>query len=437
MESLFDRPQSGERAVLVHVDFPQEFESEDLQEFEMLVDSAGAHNLGVLRAVRQSPSPRLFIGQGKADELHDLVKNLEADLVIFNHSLSPTQERNLERELQCRVLDRTGLILDIFAQRARTHEGKLQVELAQLDHLSTRLVRGWTHLERQKGGIGLRGPGETQLETDRRLLRARVKYIQQRLVKVRKQRDQGRRARRRAEIPTVSLVGYTNAGKSTLFNTLTESEVYAADQLFATLDPTLRKIEIPDLGALILADTVGFIRHLPHKLVEAFRATLEESREADFLLHVVDACSDERDDNIFQVNEVLQEIEADKVPFLMVYNKIDLMGDYKPRIDRNDTGEPIAVWLSAKTGVGLDCLRQALNERLGKRMVEGTLTLGPELSAVRAHCYSLKAVQGEEADASGNTLLTIRMPEKAWAQMVKRFQLSAQDVFQQTLGLRN
>lgn len=437
MESLFDRPQSGERAILVHVDFPQEYETEDLQEFEMLVDSAGAYNLGVLRAARQSPSPRLFIGEGKAQELNDLVKEFEADLVIFNHGLSPTQERNLERELQCRVLDRTGLILDIFAQRARTHEGKLQVELAQLDHLSTRLVRGWTHLERQKGGIGLRGPGETQLETDRRLLRARVKYIQQRLVKVRRQRDQGRRARRRAEIPTVSLVGYTNAGKSTLFNTLTESEVYAADQLFATLDPTLRKIDIPDLGALILADTVGFIRHLPHKLVEAFRATLEESREADFLLHVVDACSDERADNIFQVNEVLREIEADQVPHLMVYNKIDLMGDYPPRIDRNDQGEPIAVWLSAKTGVGLDLLKQALNERLGKRMVEGTLCLGPELSAVRAHCYSLKAVQGEETDANGNTLLTIRMPEKSWAQTVKRFQLQQQDVFNEGAGLRN
>lgn len=437
MESLFDRPQSGERAVLVHVDFPQEFESEDLQEFEMLVDSAGAYNLGVLRAARQSPSPKLFIGQGKVEELHGLVKQFEADLVIFNHSLSPTQERNLERELQCRVLDRTGLILDIFAQRARTHEGKLQVELAQLDHLSTRLVRGWTHLERQKGGIGLRGPGETQLETDRRLLRARVKHIRQRLLKVRKQRDQGRRARKKAEIPTVSLVGYTNAGKSTLFNRLTESEVYAADQLFATLDPTLRKIEIPDLGNLILADTVGFIRHLPHKLVEAFRATLEESREADFLLHVVDACAEEREDNIFQVNEVLQEIEADDVPHLMVYNKIDLMGDFAPRIDRNDLGEPESVWLSAQTGAGLDLLKQALNERLGRRMVEGTLRLSPKMAAVRAHCYGLKAVQAEESDPEGNSLLVVRMPEKPWLQMLKRFQLDPERILERDVGLRN
>jgi len=434
MEFLFDRPQSGERAILVHIDFPQESDCEDLQEFEMLVDSAGAQRLGVLRGARSAPSPRLFIGKGKVEELASLVAEHEADLVIFNHSLNPSQERNLERELKCRVLDRTGLILDIFAQRARTHEGKLQVELAQLEHLSTRLVRGWTHLERQKGGIGLRGPGETQLETDRRLLRARVKYIQQRLQKVRRQRDQGRRARKRAEVPTVSLVGYTNAGKSTLFNRLTAAEVYAADQLFATLDPTLRRLEIADLGPIILADTVGFIRHLPHKLVEAFRATLEESRESDFLLHVVDACSDEREDNIFQVNEVLHEIDAHQLPTLMVYNKIDLMGDFAPRIDRNDDGVAVAVWLSARTGAGLELLQQVLNERLGKRMVEGTLTLAPRLSAVRAHCYDLKAVQQESADEQGNSLLLIRMPEKSWEQMVKRFDLDRQLLQPEVIG---
>lgn len=423
METLFERPAGGERAVLVHIDFPQEDAREDPVEFEMLVESAGAINCGLVRGSRSSPDARLFIGKGKVEELARVVEDQQAELVIFNHSLSPSQERNLERELKCRVLDRTGLILDIFAQRARTHEGKLQVELAQLEHMSTRLVRGWTHLERQKGGIGLRGPGETQLETDRRLLRARIKSINARLEKVRKQRDQGRRARLRAEIPTVSLVGYTNAGKSTLFNRLTRSDVYAADQLFATLDPTLRRIEVPDLGGLILADTVGFIRHLPHKLVEAFRATLEESRDADFLLHVVDACSPDREDNMFQVQEVLEEIGADQVPTLMVYNKIDLMGDFPPRIDRDDEGTAVAVWLSAVSGAGLDLLLQVLNERLGKKMVEGVLQLSPALSAVRAHCYALKAVQVESSDEFGHALLTIRMPQKAWEQTLKRFNL--------------
>ena len=425
METLFDRPQGGERAVLVHVDFPQEDAREDPLEFEMLVDSAGAINCGLIRASRPAPHARLFVGKGKVEELARFVEDQGAELVIFNHALSPSQERNLERELKCRVLDRTGLILDIFAQRARTHEGKLQVELAQLEHLSTRLVRGWTHLERQKGGIGLRGPGETQLETDRRLLRARIKSINARLEKVRKQRDQGRRARQRADIPTVSLVGYTNAGKSTLFNRLTRSGVYAADQLFATLDPTLRRIEVPDLGPVILADTVGFIRHLPHKLVEAFRATLEESRDADFLLHVVDACSSEREDNIYQVREVLAEIGADQVPGLMVYNKIDLLGDFPPRIDRDEEGNPVAVWLSAVTGAGVDLLLEVVNERLGRRMVEGVLHLTPAQSAVRAQCYALKAVQGEGGDEVGNTLLTVRMPLKAWEQLRKRFALDS------------
>ena len=311
--------------MLVHLNLDSESEREDPREFEELVLSAGGDPAAYVMGARSAPHPGTFVGSGKLEEIRDEVALREAEVVMFNHVLSPSQERNLEQELECRVLDRTGLILDIFAQRARTHEGKLQVELAQLQHVSTRLVRGWTHLERQKGGIGLRGPGETQLETDRRLLRVRIKSITGRLAKVHKQRDQGRRSRRRAEVPTVSLVGYTNAGKSTLFNRLTASDVYAADQLFATLDPTLRRIDVSDLGPVILADTVGFIRHLPHKLVEAFRATLEESRESDFLLHVVDACSEEREDNIFQVNEVLHEIGADTVPFLMVYNKIDLM----------------------------------------------------------------------------------------------------------------
>ena len=278
---MFDRYESGERAVLVHINFTQEGEWEDLAEFEMLVSSAGVEALQVVTGSRQSPHPKYYVGEGKAQEIATAVQSTGAEIVIFNHALSPAQERNLEALCRCRVLDRTGLILDIFAQRARTHEGKLQVELAQLRHISTRLIRGWTHLERQKGGIGLRGPGETQLETDRRLLRDRIKTILRRLDKVAKQREQGRRARNRAEIPTVSLVGYTNAGKSTLFNRITEAGVYAADQLFATLDPTLRKIELADVGPAILADTVGFIRHLPHDLVAAFKATLQETQEAD------------------------------------------------------------------------------------------------------------------------------------------------------------
>lgn len=429
MESLFDRPQSGERALLVHLEFPHLGEQEDDPvEFEMLVDSAGAVNCGFMRGSRQRPDPKYFLGTGKVEELLALVKQESADIVIFNHTLSPSQERNLEKALQCRVLDRTGLILDIFAQRARTHEGKLQVELAQLEHMSTRLIRGWTHLERQKGGIGLRGPGETQLETDRRLLRARIKYIHKRLEKVRKQRDQGRRSRKKAEIPTASLVGYTNAGKSTLFNQITVSEVYAADQLFATLDPTLRRIDISDVGPVILADTVGFIRHLPHKLVEAFRATLEESKEADILLHVSDVCAEERNDNILQVNRVLKEIKADQIPVLMVYNKIDLMGEVQPRIERDDQGDPVAVWLSAKTGAGIDLLQTALKERLSKRIVEMQLILKPSLGPMRGALYSLGSVLGEVHDEHGNSILDIRLPEKDFEQTLKKFKIGLDDV---------
>ncbi|HHW1841568.1 TPA: ribosome rescue GTPase HflX, partial [Pseudomonas aeruginosa] len=320
----------------------------------------------------------------------------------------------------CRVLDRTGLILDIFAQRARTHEGKLQVELAQLEHMSTRLVRGWTHLERQKGGIGLRGPGETQLETDRRLLRVRIRQIKQRLEKVRSQREQARRGRKRADIPAVSLVGYTNAGKSTLFNALTASEVYAANQLFATLDPTLRRLQLDDLGPVVLADTVGFIRHLPHKLVEAFRATLEESSNADLLLHVIDAYEPERDAQVEQVLAVLGEIGANELPMLEVYNKVDLLPSVEPHIQRDDSGKPVRVWLSAQTGEGLDLLRQAIAELLGEDLFVGTLRLPQRLGRLRAQLFELGAVQSEAHDEEGCTLLQVRLPRAELNRLASR-----------------
>ena len=325
---FFERPSSGERAILVHLNLDSESQREDPREFEELVISAGGDPAAYIMGSRSAPDPRTFVGSGKLDEIAREVDAHGAEIVMFNHALSPSQERNLETELKCRVLDRTGLILDIFAQRARTHEGKLQVELAQLQHMTTRLVRGWTHLERQKGGIGLRGPGETQLETDRRLLRARIRTISARLEKVRKQRNQGRRSRIRAEIPTVSLVGYTNAGKSTLFNRVTASSVYVADQLFATLDPTLRRVSVESVGPIVLADTVGFIAHLPHNLVEAFKATLEETLSAQILIHVVDASDSEKERNMGEVQDVLAEIGAQDIPQLQVFNKLDLLQQF-------------------------------------------------------------------------------------------------------------
>lgn len=416
---FFERPESGETAVLVHIEFQNGRDAEDPAELLELVRSAGAEPAVLIEGTRRLAHPKTFIGEGKVEEIKAAVLEHEAEVVIFNHALSPSQERNLERALSCRVLDRTGLILDIFAQRARTHEGKLQVELAQLEYMSTRLVRGWTHLERQKGGIGLRGPGETQLETDRRLLRARIKSIHKRLDRVRKQREQNRRARSRAEIPSVSLVGYTNAGKSTLFNALTSSDVYAADQLFATLDPTLRRLDIADVGPIVLADTVGFIRHLPHKLVEAFHATLEEAAQADLLLHVVDAADPERDANIEQVENVLAEIGADNVPRLMVMNKIDRLGS-EPRIDRNGIQEPTTVWLSAREQTGFEELRQALSERLAIDVVDMTITLRPDQGALRAQLYALDAVQSEEFDEEGQILLRIRLPRRDFLQLLSR-----------------
>lgn len=416
---FFDRPDSGELAVLVHLDLASENEPEDPREFEELVLSAGGDPVTLVSGFRSSPHPKYFVGTGKVEELCEAVKENSAGLVIFNHNLSPSQERNLEHELKCRVLDRTGLILDIFAQRARTHEGKLQVELAQLQHMSTRLVRGWTHLERQKGGIGLRGPGETQLETDRRLLRGRIKSILKRLEKVRRQRDQGRRARSRAEIPTVSLVGYTNAGKSTLFNHVTESEVYAADQLFATLDPTMRRIELDDVGPAILADTVGFISHLPHKLVEAFHATLEEAASASLLLHVVDAHSEERHINIQRVNEVLEEIGAVELPTLTIFNKIDLLNGVPPRIDRDSRDKPVAVWLSAQTGEGCELLLQAISELLADEMVCGTYLLTPAMGRLRAMLYQSNSVVSESPIENGDLHLSIRIPQSDFLRLLK------------------
>ncbi len=358
---MFERPGSASQAVLVSLDFGDVDYADSTAELAQLAVSARIGIAGVLRGRRVRPDPAYFAGTGKVDELAALLAENGAGLAIFNHELSPAQERNLEKKLNCRVIDRVSLILDIFAQRAHSHEGKLQVELAQLEHLSTRLVRGWTHLERQKGGIGLRGPGETQLETDRRLLGKRVKLLKDKLARLAGQREVQRRARRRANMLSVSLVGYTNAGKSTLFNVLTRANAYAADQLFATLDTTTRRVFLPGGAPLVLSDTVGFIRQLPHTLVAAFRATLEEAIQADLLLHVVDAGSATRDAQIAAVNAVLAEIGADQIPQVLIYNKIDLTGG-APRIERDEYGKINALWISAKTGLGLDLTRSALEE---------------------------------------------------------------------------
>jgi GTP-binding protein HflX len=424
---FFERPEFGERAILVHLKLQSESEPEDPREFEELVLSAGGDPVDFITGSRSAPHAKFFVGTGKLEEIAAAVESHCAELVIFNHNLSPSQERNIEAELKCRVLDRTGLILDIFAQRARTHEGKLQVELAQLQHLSTRLVRGWTHLERQRGGIGMRGPGETQLESDRRMVRDRIKSIQGRLLKVRKQRAQGRRARVRAEVPAVSLVGYTNAGKSTLFNNLTQSDVFVANQLFATLDPTMRKLEVPEQGQVVFADTVGFISHLPHRLVDAFRATLEEAANATLLLHVIDAAAEDRATNINRVEEVLKEIDSHKLPTLMVYNKVDLLEDFTARIDRNAEGQPVAVWLSALNNEGLDLLLQAVAERLPGEFVHKTLRLKPDQGALRASLYSHKAVLDEQVDENGWINLEVKLSEIDFLRLIKSSGLDLDD----------
>ena len=422
---MFERPQSGERAILVHVAIDAAPEPDELHEFSELARSAGAEPLALVSTSRKVPDSRYYIGSGKADEVRELVAAQQAELVIFDNALSPSQERNLEQLLQCRVLDRTGLILDIFAQRARSHEGKLQVELAQLRHLSTRLVRGWTHLERQKGGIGLRGPGETQLETDRRLLGVRIDQIRRRLERVDSRREQGRRARRRNEVPTVSLVGYTNAGKSTLFNRLTEAGVYARDQLFATLDPTLRRVELDDGSPMILADTVGFVSRLPHELVAAFKSTLQETVEADLLLHVVDAHSHQRAVQIAEVEDVLAQIGAHETPRIEVYNKIDLIDAASPRIERDEQGRPQRVWLSAAAGDGIDLLRAALTEWFCSDVVSGHLVLGPADGRLRAVLFEQGAIVRENHGNDGGWELDVALRRREYERLKKHEPLLA------------
>ncbi|MCP5141561.1 MAG: GTPase HflX [Chromatiales bacterium] len=411
---MFERPKSGERALLVHMEMRDEDVREELAEFQALAESAGAIVVGSVIGTRRLIDPKTFIGGGKVEEVKAAVQALEADVVLFNHTLRPSQERNLERLVERRVLDRTGLILDIFAQRARSHEGKLQVELAQLRHLSTRLVRGWTHLERQKGGIGLRGPGETQLETDRRLLGERVKQLQARLERVRQRRQQGRQARRKNEVPTVSVVGYTNAGKSTLFNTLTGATVYAANQLFATLDPTLRKLDLGHGAEVVIADTVGFIRHLPHDLVDAFHSTLQETVEADLLLHVIDAADPERNEHIEQVQAVLAEIGASDVPQIRVMNKLDILpveeGGGPPRVERDENGDVRRVWVSAMRGEGLELLTDAVREHVAGRLVRGWLTLPASAGRARAQLFDMHVVVDERVDEQGDMALRIELP---------------------------
>lgn len=406
---MFERPDVGERAVLVHVRFRGAANNQDLDEFKELVQSTGTEIATVISVQRNIPEAKYLIGSGKIDELGDLVHSLDVDLVIFNYSLSPSQERNLENTFKKRVLDRTGLILDIFAQRARSYEGKLQVELAQLRFLSTRLVRGWSHLERQKGGIGLRGPGEKQLESDRRIVGQRIKQLSKRLDKLRQQRNQGRAARRKTTTPTVAIVGYTNAGKSTLFNALTGAKVYTADKLFATLDPTLRRVQVSKGQAVVLADTVGFIQDLPHDLIEAFHATLQETHDADLILHIVDASDDNRDNNIVEVESVLEQIDALGVPQIMVYNKIDQI-DVLPSVQSGEQGNIQQVWVSALHGRGLDLLVKALQQHFDFKSKRIWLRFPPSAGNLRSELYSKDEVVQEFVDDEGYWQIEAEIP---------------------------
>jgi GTP-binding protein HflX len=420
---LFERPQSGERAILLHASTDGAPELDEREEFAELAVSAGAVIVDELVSPRRRPDRRYFIGKGKLEDVHRSVELNHADLVISSAALSPSQERNLEKELHCRVLDRAGLILDIFAQRARSFEGKLQVELAQLRHLSTRLVRGWTHLERQKGGIGLRGPGETQLETDRRLIWNRIRQLNDRLSQVDKRRTMNRQNRLRAEIPTVALVGYTNAGKSTLFNSLTDAGVYVEDKLFATLDPTVRRLELADGSEVVLADTVGFVRDLPHELIAAFRSTLQEAREADLILHLIDASDPHRWQRVRQVNAVMKQLEVDRVPQIRVYNKIDKI-NRSARLTNNQKGEGRAVWLSATSGEGVPLLLEAVGKRLSRKKIHGVVRLNASQGRQRALLFDLGAVTREALSEDGRWCIELTMVERDFLRFVKRENLS-------------
>lgn len=422
MAEIFHRieqQRKAERAVLVHLELSDLDHAEDLNEFRELVHSAGVEEVGFIRAKPSNFKARTLLGSGKVEEIALLAEAVSADVIIVNFALSPVQERNLENDCQKRVVDRIGLILDIFAQRAQSFEGKLQVELAQLRHMATRLVGGWKHLERQKGGIGLRGPGETQLETDRRLLQDRVNMLEKRLDKVKRHRDLSRRARAKNELPTVVIVGYTNAGKSTLFNALTQADVYAENRLFATLDTTLRRLHLPGVGACVLADTVGFIRHIPHDLVAAFRATLEESASASLLIHLVDASDARCQEKIADVQQVLQEIEADDVPQLLVYNKIDAC---QPPLDPALEPIPIdgvrRVWISAQSGQGFDGLIRAIAEQIEGEQIGVEVILAPHQGRMRAQLYATGQVLTEDIDEAGNLCLTLRLSPQQWQEIL-------------------